>query len=55
MYPVVDHLVEGLKPDGDSSAFIDVGGSMGIILQGEYPNSLPSRIKILIQVAQICK
>ncbi|KAK7992034.1 O-methyltransferase [Apiospora saccharicola] len=33
MYPARERLVEGLKPDGDASAFVDVGGSMGQILQ----------------------
>lgn len=45
MYPVVDRLVEGLKPDGDSSAFIDVGGSMGHILQGRFRPELLIRIQ----------
>lgn len=49
MYPVVDRLVEGLKPEGDSSAFIDVGGSMGIILQGECHSKSPSNTKMLIR------
>lgn len=33
MYPARERLVEGLKPDGGASAFVDVGGSMGQILQ----------------------
>ncbi|KAK8084817.1 hydroxyindole O-methyltransferase [Apiospora hydei] len=33
MYPVQARLVEGLKPNDDASAFVDVGGSMGQILQ----------------------
>ncbi|KAK8045116.1 hypothetical protein PG993_005140 [Apiospora rasikravindrae] len=33
MYPAMERLVEGLEPDGDASAFVDVGGSMGQILQ----------------------
>ncbi|KAK8133094.1 hypothetical protein PG999_001267 [Apiospora kogelbergensis] len=33
MYPAQARLVEGLKLDGDASAFVDVGGSVGQILQ----------------------
>lgn len=37
MYPVQERLVEGLKPDGDtsssSSAFVDIGGGTGQMLQ----------------------
>ncbi|KAH7312473.1 putative O-methyltransferase [Stachybotrys elegans] len=33
MYPVQSRLVEGLKPDGDSSVFVDVGGNTGQILK----------------------
>ncbi|KAK6214344.1 hypothetical protein LQW54_004572 [Pestalotiopsis sp. IQ-011] len=35
MYPVRDHLVEGLRggPDGDASALVDLGGGTGQILQ----------------------
>ncbi|KAI0154587.1 S-adenosyl-L-methionine-dependent methyltransferase [Xylariaceae sp. FL1272] len=33
MYPVQQRLVEGLKPEGDSSALVDVGGGTGQILQ----------------------
>lgn len=34
MYSCEEFLVDGLKLDGDASAFVDVGGSMGNILQG---------------------
>lgn len=51
MYPVVDRLVEGLKPEGDSSAFIDVGGSMGIILQGESRTRVLAGINVLTAFA----
>ncbi|KAK8069583.1 hypothetical protein PG994_006199 [Apiospora phragmitis] len=33
MYPPQSRLVEGLKPHGDASAFVDVGSSIGQILQ----------------------
>ncbi|KAI1089157.1 S-adenosyl-L-methionine-dependent methyltransferase [Rostrohypoxylon terebratum] len=29
MYPVHSHLIKGLKPDGDASALIDIGGGPG--------------------------
>ncbi|RYP71276.1 hypothetical protein DL769_004726 [Monosporascus sp. CRB-8-3] len=40
MYPVQKQLIEGLKLDGDASAFIDVGGGTGQILQ-DFRASVP--------------
>ncbi|RYO87703.1 hypothetical protein DL766_009942 [Monosporascus sp. MC13-8B] len=40
MYPVKKHLIEGLELDGDASAFIDVGGGTGQILQ-DFRASVP--------------
>lgn len=34
-YPVRDRLIEGAQTEGDASAFVDVGGSLGHILQGK--------------------
>ncbi|XDG02454.1 hypothetical protein ABKA04_002069 [Annulohypoxylon sp. FPYF3050] len=33
MYPVQSRLIEGLKPDGDASVLVDIGGGTGQILQ----------------------
>ncbi|KAG8159597.1 hypothetical protein KVR01_010234 [Diaporthe batatas] len=33
MYPAEERLVRGLRAEGDASAFVDVGGGMGQILQ----------------------
>lgn len=35
IYPFQERILEGAKPEGDASAFIDIGGSLGHILQGE--------------------
>ncbi|KAI2467819.1 S-adenosyl-L-methionine-dependent methyltransferase [Annulohypoxylon bovei var. microspora] len=40
MYPVQSRLVEGLKPDGDASVLVDVGGGTGQILQ-DFQNDVP--------------
>jgi hypothetical protein len=40
MYPVQERLVEDLKQGGDASAFIDIGGSTGQILE-EFRTSVP--------------
>ncbi|KAI2618924.1 S-adenosyl-L-methionine-dependent methyltransferase [Hypoxylon sp. NC1633] len=40
MYPVQSRLVEGLKPDGDSSVLVDIGGGTGQILQ-DFRNDVP--------------
>ncbi|KAI0838306.1 S-adenosyl-L-methionine-dependent methyltransferase [Hypoxylon sp. FL0890] len=39
-YPVQEHLVEGLRTEGDASALIDVGGGTGQILQ-DFHASVP--------------
>lgn len=33
MYPVQERLVDGLRAEGDASAFVDVGGGTGQVLQ----------------------
>ncbi|KAI1204465.1 S-adenosyl-L-methionine-dependent methyltransferase [Annulohypoxylon truncatum] len=40
MYPVQKHLVEGLNVDGDASAFVDIGGSTGQMLE-EFRDRVP--------------
>lgn len=39
MYPVKKRLIEGMK-DGDASAFVDVGGGIGEILQ-DFHTTVP--------------
>lgn len=33
MYPVQERLVDGLRAEGDASAFVDIGGGTGQVLQ----------------------
>ncbi|KAI1371933.1 S-adenosyl-L-methionine-dependent methyltransferase [Hypoxylon crocopeplum] len=40
MYPVQSRLVEGLKPNGDASVLVDIGGGTGQILQ-DFRNDVP--------------
>ncbi|KAI3399351.1 hypothetical protein diail_7078, partial [Diaporthe ilicicola] len=40
MYPVKERLIDGLKMDGDSSVFVDVGGGTGQILE-DFHASVP--------------
>lgn len=41
MYPANERLVAGLKPEGDASAFIDIGGSMGQTV-AEFRTDVPA-------------
>jgi hypothetical protein len=40
MYPAKERLATGLRPEGDASALIDVGGSMGQLLE-EFRSDVP--------------
>ncbi|KAI1465194.1 S-adenosyl-L-methionine-dependent methyltransferase [Daldinia caldariorum] len=40
MYPVQERLIKGLKSNGDASAFVDIGGGTGQILQ-DFHASVP--------------
>ncbi|KAI0887606.1 S-adenosyl-L-methionine-dependent methyltransferase [Annulohypoxylon maeteangense] len=40
MYPVRSKLIKGLKPDGDASVFVDIGGGTGQILQ-DFRSDVP--------------
>lgn len=40
MYPVNERLVDGLKTDGDASAFVDLGGGVGQSLQ-DFSKTVP--------------
>lgn len=40
MYPIKERLIDGLKMDGDSSVFVDIGGGTGQILE-DFHTSVP--------------
>jgi hypothetical protein len=40
MYPVHSHLIDGLQPDGDASALVDIGGGVGQLLQ-DFRTAVP--------------
>ncbi|KAI1843046.1 hypothetical protein JX265_005174 [Neoarthrinium moseri] len=40
MYPVQERLLDGLKPEGDASALVDIGGGTGQILE-DFHASVP--------------
>ncbi|KAF2874397.1 putative O-methyltransferase [Massariosphaeria phaeospora] len=40
MYPVKEHLIDGLKAEGDASALVDIGGGTGQILQ-DFSTAFP--------------
>lgn len=40
IYPFQERVLEGVNPDGDASAFVDIGGSLGHILKGVFHSYL---------------